>query len=81
MENRIIELALQALEAKKAAVEKEIDELKAELAKARPKPAKGRGMPPRSLAARKAQSERMKAYWAKRRAGKATGKKAARSAK
>lgn len=81
MENRIIELALEALEAKKAAVEKEIEGLKAELAKARPKPTKRRNVPSRSLAARKAQSERMKAYWARRRAAKAAGKKPARSAK
>ena len=81
MENRIIELALEALESKKAAVEMEIEGLKAELAKARPKPAKRRGVPSRSLAARKAQSERMKAYWARRRAAEAAGKKPARSAK
>ncbi len=81
MEKRIIELALEALETKKAAVEKEIEGLKAELMKARRKPAKGRSIPHRSLRGRKAQSERMKAYWAKRRAGKAAGMKAAQSAK
>ena len=76
MDKRLIELALEALELRKAAIDAEIDAIRAELT-GRTKvaagfPAKaagdGRKRGPRSKAARKAQSERMKVYWAKRRA-------------
>jgi hypothetical protein len=56
MDHRIIELALEALKSRKAAIDEEIEDLQAEL---------------RSLvkpSARKSQSERMKAYWARKRA-------------
>ncbi len=76
MDKRLIELALEALELRKASIDAEIaairEELaggaKASLAKAAKTvaPAKKRG--PRSRAARKAQSDRMKAYWAKKKA-------------
>ncbi len=76
MDKRLIELALEALEQRKAAIDAEITAIRAELTgrgriasipSIKPAaPPKKRG--PRSKAARKAQSERMKAYWAKKRA-------------
>jgi len=84
MDKRIIELAIEALENRKAAVETEIAGLEAAMSKRRGRiaatakashPVKARGAvrKPRqqSAVARKAISKRMKAYWAKRRAGKA----------
>ena len=77
MDKRLIELALEALEVRKAALDSEIASLRAQLAgraKTARTPAKSaapekkRG--PQSKAARKAQSLRMKAFWAKRRAAK-----------
>jgi hypothetical protein len=83
MSDRIIELALEALEARKTALDAEITALRAGL-----KPGRGRAQSsdsraerpvrrraPRSAAARKAQSERMKEYWARRR-GEGTSKAA-----
>jgi hypothetical protein len=75
MDKRLIELALEALEVRKAALDAEIAKMRSQLggrAVAAKAPAaklpgkKKRG--PQSKSARKAQSERMKAYWAKRRA-------------
>ena len=75
MDKRLIELALEALEARKAAIDAEISNIRTQIggrsiAKASflemGQMRKKRG--PQSRAARKAQSERMKAYWAKRRA-------------
>ncbi len=76
MDKRLIELALEALEQRKAAIDAEITAIRTELTgrgriasipSIKPAaPPKKRG--PRSKAARKAQSERMKAYWAKKRA-------------
>jgi len=74
MDKRLIELALEALELRKAALDAEIARMRSQLGGrtvAAKKPAaklsgkKRRG--PQSKSARKAQSERMKAYWAKRR--------------
>lgn len=76
MDKRLIELAIEALEQRKASIDAEIAAIRAELTgrgrvasisltKAAVAPKK-RG--PRSKAARKAQSERMRAYWAKKRA-------------
>jgi len=74
MDKRLIELALEALELRKAALDDEIAKMRSQLggrAVAAKIPAaklpgkKKRG--PQSKSARKAQSERMKAYWAKRR--------------
>jgi len=87
MANRLIELAIEALETQRSVIDKEITALRAgfragiRALQARGKPAprksgkrtspigksapkKKRGM---SAAAKKAQSLRMKAYWAKRR--------------
>ena len=86
MANRLIELAIEALESKRSAIDKEISALRAGFragiralqAGEKPSPRKAgkrssragkktqkkRGM---SAAAKKAQSLRMKAYWAKRR--------------
>jgi hypothetical protein len=82
MEKRLIELAIEALELRKAAIDAELTKIRAtlsggakaaaasQLAKAvAPAPTRKRG--PRSKAARKAQSERMKLFWAQRRAEKA----------
>jgi hypothetical protein len=75
MDKRLIELALEALEVRKAALDAEIAKMRSQrggravVAKApaaRMPGSKKRG--PQSRSARKAQSERMKAYWAKRRA-------------
>jgi hypothetical protein len=74
MDKRLIELALEALEVRKAALDAEIAQIRSQLggrsakvkeSLARLSGDKKRG--PQSKAARKAQSERMKAYWAKRR--------------
>jgi hypothetical protein len=77
MDKRLIELALEALEVRKASLDSEIASLRAQLAgraKTSGSPAKaaapGKKRGPQSKAARKAQSERMKAFWAKRRAAK-----------
>jgi hypothetical protein len=75
MSQRLIELALEALEQRRAKLDAEIAEIRsqirgraagAEAPAATPRAGKKRG--PQSKAAKKAQSERMKAYWAKRRA-------------
>jgi hypothetical protein len=82
MSDRIIELALETLELRKAAVQAEIDQLRAQLkptktgsvsaasAPVSKKAARGsRG--PRSAASRKAQSARMKEFWARKKANAA----------
>lgn len=83
MNQRILELAIEELKRQKAAIDLELDALRAELGGAasagRVKAiatdaVRRRG---KSSAARKAQSERMKKYWAERRAPKAAVKKAA----
>ena len=68
MDNSIIALAIEALERRKEAIQSEIDALKgAKKAGAKPQARKW------SATARKAQRERMKAYWAKKnRAPKAS---------
>ena len=85
MDKRLIELALEALESKRVAVDKELQALKALLVSPPTKRMKGtpaqkprRGMSP---AARTAVSARMKAYWAKKRAEKSAGKKGGKAAK
>ena len=77
MDKRLIELALEALEVRKASIDSEIASLRAQLAGRGKVPGiagkagiAGKKRGPQSKAARKAQSERMKAYWAKRRAAK-----------
>lgn len=78
MVDRIVQLALEALESKKAALEAEINALREELKTgANRRPRKNReggtkvGGPKRrsmSAAARKRVSARMRAYWARKRA-------------
>jgi hypothetical protein len=79
---RILELALEALTARKAELDAEIEALKNGLPSrpsARPPVARApkRAHPMKSPAARKAQSAKMKTYWAKRKAEevKASGRK------
>jgi hypothetical protein len=81
MDKRLIELALEALAVRKAALDAEIAKMRSQLgarvvvAKApAAKPSRIRKRGPQSKSARKAQSERMKAYWAKRRAESARKK-------
>jgi hypothetical protein len=80
MADRLVELALEALEARKAVIEAEIRKLRSGLPRGRGRvtgggktaisKARRRG---RSAAARKAQSQKMKEYWARRRAELAQG--------
>jgi hypothetical protein len=81
MADRLIELALETLESRKAAIEAEIQQLRSQLTSSRRGGAAvaksgvsagARRRRPRSAAARKAQSLRMKEYWAKRRAEKSS---------
>ena len=86
---RILELALEALEKKKTQVETEIEALRAEMrgrggvtAKRKAGPTAGPSgrRRTRTPAERKAQSKRMKAYWAaKKAAAAAKAKKPAQS--
>ena len=76
MDKRLIELALETLEARRTALDTEIADLRSQLSPAtrrRAKRAAAEAPAPkrrgRSAAARKAQSLRMKAYWAKKKAG------------
>jgi hypothetical protein len=74
MANRLVELAIEALEARKAAIDEEIGRLRRELRPGRRTrtnpsgPAGRRKKGGMSAAARKAQSLRMKEYWARKRA-------------
>ncbi len=75
MDTRILELALETLIARKTAVEAEIAEIRAELEGRAPSPKSSRRTAKvsrrrraRTPAERKAQSERMKLYWAAKRA-------------
>jgi len=73
MENRILELAIEALQLRKASVEAEIEAVRSELhgaAKVRRATIVGPTAVRRKpyIDQRKAQSERMKAYWAARKA-------------
>ena len=87
MANRLVELALEALESRKNQIESEIKELRSQIRRglntlntrtgARGQKPGRRSAPGRrrvrTAASRKAQSLRMKAYWAKRRAESALG--------
>lgn len=80
MPDRVMELALEALEARRANVETEIARVRKQMGRRgataggrgrRTTAAAGGGRPRRrrrSAASRRAQSLKMKAYWAKRRA-------------
>ena len=75
MTDRLIELAIETLESRKAAIDAEIAQLRGQVKSAGRKRGSARG--PRTAASRKAQSKRMKEYWAKKRAeAKAAQKKA-----
>ncbi len=86
MEKRILELALETLEQRKALLQSEIESIQAEL-KGRSRPAAAADAPaPRrrrrmSAALRKAQSERMKKFWELRRQKAAKGTKKSGPAK
>jgi len=69
MENRLLELALETLERRKAALQLEIDSVEAELRSGRKSVAAAPAAryPRRTAAQRKAQSEKMKKYWALRK--------------
>lgn len=78
MKERLFELALEALNARKATIDSDIAAIKREMAGAKaptPKPAKVEATKKprrkRSAASKKAQSERMKAIWAARKAAQA----------
>ena len=88
MANRLIELALEALESRKTRIESEIKELRSQIRRGidafltarmgarRRKPDRRSGTGRkrvRTAASRKAQSLKMKEYWAKRRAESASG--------
>ncbi len=92
MENRILELALETLIARRTAIEAEIAEIRSELERLSPGARStsrarlaGRRRRVRTPAERKAQSKRMKIYWARRRAeaarNAAVGREAARNPK
>ena len=87
MANRVIELAIEALEARKAAIHEEITKLRLGLRGGRKRAGSGADLAPRSrrmtAAAREAQSLKMKEYWARRKAAASggagtVGKKSAR---
>jgi hypothetical protein len=81
MNQRILELAMEELQRQKAAIDADIEEIQAELRGFRPAAAKKATVAAkanrrsRSSAQRKAQSERMKKYWAAKRSRTATSKK------
>jgi hypothetical protein len=70
MNPRIIELAIEALEARKAGVDEEIQAIRGRRTGTKPAAAPVKRRRKRTAAQRKAQSLRMKAYWAKKRAGR-----------
>src|SRR5947207_3374811 len=79
MPDRLIELAIEALESKKAAIDAEIAALRKGLRPARRRRPVHVRKPRMPVAARKALSERMSARWAKWRAERA--KKASKAQK
>jgi len=67
MDNRILELAIEALENRKAAIEVEIRSIRSTVKSGSAADAAPRPRKPKTAAERKAQSKRMKAFWKKRR--------------
>jgi hypothetical protein len=70
MDNRILELAIEALENRKAAVDLEIQSIRSALKSGAPAEAGPSPRKSKTAAARQAQSERMKAFWKQRREAK-----------
>ncbi len=84
MDKRILELAVEALESQKARLEAEIEVIRTQLRGGSERstavaPTAGRRRH-RTTAERKAQSERMRAYWAARKGRGAKGRAARKSA-
>jgi hypothetical protein len=82
--NRLIELAIAELERQKAGIDQDLKALRAELA-GKGSAARQKELAPsavtlerrsRTLVQRRAQAKRMKAYWAKKKAGKVSEAKA-----
>ena len=86
--NRVLELAVEELERQKEVILAEIEAIRSELKgtpSRTPKTSKAVGARTKrkrtkTAAARKAQSQKMKRYWAAKRAGKAKSSKAAKPA-
>jgi len=85
MEKRILELAVEALEGQKAALEADIEWIRAELGRRVAAPVAAARVPRkpkgRTAAQRKAQSLKMKAYWAARKRAQAKPKAAKKPAR
>jgi hypothetical protein len=77
MANRVIELAIEALEARKVAIQEEIRKLRLGLRGGRRRAATDNGLARRkrrmTAAAREAQSLKMKEYWARKKASGPSG--------
>jgi len=73
MSDRVLELAMEALKARREAIEKEIESLRLQMSgkgssgPSRTRRSRKSGTRKVSAAARLAQSQRMKEYWAKRK--------------
>jgi hypothetical protein len=74
MDNRILALAIEALENRKAAVDLEIQSLRSALKAGSPAYATPNPRKSKTAAARQAQSERMNAFWKQRREAKLKAK-------
>ena len=68
MDKRILELALEALQAQKNAIEAEIAQLRGGIQPKASAHAAGKRLGPRSAARREAQSTRMRLYWKNKKA-------------
>ena len=85
MAENLVELAIEALEARKAAIDEEIARLRGQRGRGGRRSARGAEAPAargkrrrrkRSAAARRAQAQKMREYWARRKAAAGeTGKK------
>ena len=78
MANRLVELAIEALEARKASIDEEIRKLRVGLRAGRRRADADNGLAQRrrrrmTAAAREAQSLKMKEYWARRKAAASRG--------
>jgi hypothetical protein len=81
MNSRVLELAIEALEGQRAEIELEIQALQIMIKEGTTPQAVAAGgkRPGRTAAQRKAQSERMRKYWQRKRASKASVKAPAKS--